>query len=157
MTLNFCSLFILSLLHAFLILPKMIKRVYSTIRTIVCPKSTSLKSTTCLIAVDGTKGKWREPLEYSDVFGFDLSGYERKKNNNYNRSMNDTVQNDLMNELIRDNISIKMDLEKILTETRTWKAKFQDIDRRLKDGEEKAINVRVVKYFSSFKSIEIQP
>ena len=71
--------------------------------------------------------------------------------------MNNTVQKDLMNELIRDNISIKMDLEKILTETRTWKAKFQDIDRRLKDGEEKAINVRVVKYFSSFKSIEIQP
>ena len=97
----------------------MIKRVYSTIRTIVCPKSTSLKSTNCLIAVDGTKGKWREPLEYSDVFGFDLSGYERKANHNYNRSMKDTKQNDLMNELIRDNTSIKMDLEKILTETRT--------------------------------------
>ena len=157
MTLNFCSLFIRSLLHAFLILPKMIKRVYSTIMTIVCPKTTPLKSTNCFIAVDGTKGKWRENFEYSDVFGFDLSGYERKTNNNYNRSMNNTVQKDLMNELISDNISIKMDLEKILTETRTWKAKFQDIDRRLKDGEEKAINVRVVKYFSSFKSIEIQP
>ena len=135
----------------------MIKRVYSTIRTTVCPKSTSLKSTKCLIAADDTNGKWREHFEYSDVFGFDLSGYERKTNHNYTRSMNDTKQNDLMNELIRDNISIKMDLEKILTEIRTWKAKFQDIDRRLKDGEEKAINVRVVKYFSSFKSIEIQP
>ena len=125
--------------------------------TIICPKSTSLKSTNCLIAVDGTKGKWREHFEYSDVFGFDLSGYERKMSHNDKRSMKDTVQNDLMNELIRDNISIKMDLEKILKETRTWKAKFQDIDRRLKDGEEKAINVREVKYFSSFKIIEIQP
>ena len=127
------------MLHAFLILPKLLKKVYQIFVHAICPKRFPLSSKNrqngAAIVENIPDQELQIQYESSDTSRFHLqaldvhSNSKRVKNHN---ALEDSVSNDLINDLICDNMTLKSELEKVIIETENLNKKYEEIDTRIK-------------------------
>ena len=129
-----------SLLHAFLILPKILKKVYQLLVHAICPKRFPLatknrQNGAAIIEIIPNRSDHQIQYENSDTPRFRLQALDKHSNckrvNNH-EALEDSSSSEVINDLICDNITLKSELEKIILETENLNRKYEEIDTRIK-------------------------
>ena len=127
------------MLHAFLILPKLLKKVYQIVVHAICPKRFPLNSKNrqngAAIVENISDRELQIQYENSDTSRFRLQALEGNTNSKRVKNQNaleDSVSNELINDLICDNMTLKSELEKVIIETENLNRKYEEIDTRIK-------------------------
>ena len=127
--------FVFSLLHAFLILPKVIKRSYQLLVYTLCPKRCPLETKNHQNGSVGIQDReLQQQPENSDTSRVNiqvLDGHISIRQYKNHTSIEDGMSNELINDLICDNITLKNKLDKILAETESLNRKYYEIDTRI--------------------------
>ena len=132
-------IFHFSLLHAFLILPKILKKVYQIFVHAICPKrfplNTKNRQNGAAIIENIPDRDLQIHYENSDTSRFSLQAIDKHTNNkrveNHN-ALEDSFSSELINDLICDNMTLKSELEKVILETENLNRKYEEIDTRIK-------------------------
>ena len=128
-----------SLLHAFLILPKILKKVYQIFVHAICPKrfplNTKNRQNGAAIIENIPDRDLQIHYDNSDTSRFSLQALDKHTNNkrveNHN-ALEDSFSSELINDLICDNMTLKSELEKVILETENLNRKYEEIDTRIK-------------------------
>ena len=117
----------------------MLKRISQIIVHALCPKRFPLNAknrqngaATVEILPDGVLQQQPENLHSSR---FNLQVIDQHRNINHYKthaSLEDGVSNELINDLISDNITLKNELEKVISETKILSRKYEEVDTRIK-------------------------
>ena len=126
-------------MHAFLILPKILNRTSQIIGHALCPKRFLLSAKNRQNGAAKVEilpgGDLQQQPENSHTSRFNLQVIDPHSNTiryKTHTSLEDGVPNELINDLINDNIALKNELEKVISETETLSRKYEEIDTRVK-------------------------